>query len=82
MPPKKKKSSRELLVPDNKNFLTESRTGDRTPGLDLWTLPCSDSDIEHRTASQGDHGGVNAGGTNTPFAARLALGVLERHLPC
>ena len=79
MPPKKKKSSRKMFVPDNKNFLTKSRTGVRTPGLDLWTLSCSDSDTERRTASRGDRGGVTAGGTNTPsFAARLALGVLDR----
>ena len=40
----KKKSSKKVLVLDNKNFLTESQTGVRTPGLDLLTLSCSDSD--------------------------------------
>ena len=80
MPPKKKKSSRNVFVPDNKNFLTESRTDVRTPGLDLWTLPCSDSDIECRTASRRDRHGITAGGTNTPFAAHLALGVLDREM--
>ena len=78
MPPKKKKSSRKVFVPDNKNFLTKSRTGVRTQGLDVWTLSCSDSDTERRTVSRGDPHGVTAGGTNTPFAARLALGVLDR----
>ena len=78
MPWKKKKSSRKVFVPNNKNFPTESRTGVRTQGLDLWTLSCSDSDMESRTASRGDRCGVTASGTNTPFAARLALSVLDR----
>ena len=80
MPPKKKTFSRKVFVPDNKNFLTESRTGVRTPGLDPWTLvlSCSDSDMECQTASRGDCRRVTTGGTNTPFAARLALGLLDR----
>ena len=39
MPPKMKKSSRKVFVPDNKNFLTESRTGVRTQGLDSGHSP-------------------------------------------
>ena len=78
MPRKKKKSSRKVFVPNNKNFPTKSRTGIRTQRLDLWTLSCSDSDTESRTVSQGDRCGVTASGINTPFAARLALGVLDR----
>ena len=64
------KSSRSVSFPDNKNFLTESRTGVKSPGPWSW-----ESHVERRAANRGDRRGVTEGGTNTPFA-RLALGVL------